>query len=316
MNGRLQRLTTLLRVLGGAALAVWAAMRWGSAAGACVALLFVVGPGLFMLPSFLVLRWVPPAPGLPVAPLGDLLHAWWREVVSVTRVFNWEQPWAEHREPDHLPANAAGRRGMLLLHGYSCNRGLWNVWMRRLRAADVPFIALTQEPAFGSIDSYAPTIDAAMRALHAATGLPPLIVAHSMGGLSARAWWRSQGHPMDRIHRVLTLGTPHHGTLLARLGTTVNARQMRGDSEWLNELARQEPRVLGEHFDCLYGHCDQIVFPAETAVLPGARVLHLPARGHLQLVFEPEAFDRAMSMLKEESPGARTTGLQHRHAAD
>ncbi|PIM55218.1 permease [Roseateles chitinivorans] len=301
MNGRLQRLTSLFRWIVGPLLALWAGSHWNPWVGLALLALFVAGPPLAMLPHFLVLRFIPPAPGLPTAPLGDLLQAWWREVVVVTKVFHWQQPWAEHREPDFLPPaeQARGRRGIVFLHGYSCNRGLWNGWMKALRARGTPFIALTQEPAFGSIDRYAPQVDAAMRALHERTGLAPLIVAHSMGGLSARAWWRSQGHPFDRIHRILTLGTPHHGTLLAKLGTTENARQMRGDSEWLNELARQEPPQVASHFDCLYGHCDQIVFPAETAVLPGARALHLPARGHLQLVFEPQAFDRALALLEE-----------------
>lgn len=305
MNGRLQRLTTLFRWIVGPLLALWAGAHWGVGVGMALIALFVLGPPLTMLPHFLVLRFVPPAPGLPVAPLGDLMQAWWREVLAVTKVFNWQQPWAEHREPDFVPERSLceGRRGVVFLHGYSCNRGLWNGWMRALRERGIPFVAVTQEPAFGSIDRYAPQIDSAMRTLQERTGLAPLIVAHSMGGLSARAWWRSQGHPFDRIHRILTLGTPHHGTLLAKLGTTENARQMRGDSEWLNQLARDEPAAVAGHFDCLYGHCDQIVFPAETAILPGARVLHLPARGHLQLLFEPEAFERALSLLDEPALG-------------
>jgi len=306
MNGRLQRLFSLIRWIVGPLLALWVAGQWGAWIGIAMLALFVLGPPLTMLPHFLVLRVVPPAPGLPTAPLADLLQAWWREVVVVTKVFCWHQPWAEHREPDLLPeaALARGRRGMVLLHGYNCNRGMWNGWMKALRARGIPFIAITQEPAFGSIDRYAPQIDAAMRSLQERTGLAPLIVAHSMGGLSARAWWRSQGHAFDRIHRILTLGTPHHGTLLAKLGTTENARQMRGDSEWLNQMARDEPVQFGSHFDCLYGHCDQIVFPAETAILPGARVLHLPARGHLQLVFEPQAFERALQLLEEPALSA------------
>lgn len=306
MNGRLQRLTSLFRWIVGPLLSAWAGVLWTPWSGLSVLALFVLGPPLTMLPQFLVLRVIPPAPGLPTAPLGDLLHAWWREVVVVTKVFSWQQPWAEHQEPDFIPDAAQGRgqRGVVLLHGYGCNRGLWNGWMKALRKRGIPFIAITQEPAFGSIDRYAPQIEAAMHALQACTGQAPLIVAHSMGGLSARAWWRSQGHAFDRIHRILTLGTPHHGTLLAKLGTTENARQMRGDSEWLNQMAREEPAQLAGHFDCLYGHCDQIVFPAETAILPGARVLHLPARGHLQLVFEPQAFERAMQLLEEPAQRA------------
>jgi len=297
MNGRIHRITSLFRWIGGTLVSAWIAARYGWGWGLATLAVFVAGPPLVMLPGFIALRFFPPAPGLPVAPWADLLQAWWREVIVVTRVFNWQQAWAEHRHTDHLPETTAAPRGVLLLHGYSCNRGLWNTWMPRLRAANIPYIALTQEPAFGSIDAYAPAIDAAMRRLHALTGRPPLIVAHSMGGLCARAWWRSQGHPPERIHRILSLGTPHHGTALARLGSTVNARQMRGDSPWLLQLAAEEPVALGGHFDCLYGHCDQVVFPSETAVLPGARVLHLPARGHLQLVFEPQAYDRALTLV-------------------
>lgn len=297
MNGHIHRFTSLFRWLIGPLLSAWMGARYGVTAGLAVLAIFVAGPALVMLPSFLALRFFPPAPGVPVAPWGDLLAAWWREVVAVTRVFNWDQPWAAQRFPDFLPADTRARRGVLLLHGYSCNRGLWNAWMKRLRADGIPYMAITQEPAFGSIDRYAPAIDDAMRRLQALTGTPPLIVAHSMGGLSARAWWRSVGHAPDRIHRILTLGTPHRGTLLARLGSTVNARQMRDDSPWLLQLADEEPHTLGSHFDCLYGHCDQIVFPSETALLPGARVLHLPARGHLQLVFEPQAYDRAIHLI-------------------
>ncbi|WAC74607.1 alpha/beta fold hydrolase [Roseateles sp. SL47] len=318
MNGLLHRLTSLFRCFGGSLLTAWATYRYGLGVGVGVLALFVAGPALVMLPSFLALRFFPPAPGLPVAAWADLFHAWWREVVVVTRVFSWDQPWAEHRCPDHLPSGTTAPRGVLLLHGYSCNRGLWNHWMKRLREDDIPFIAVTLEPAFGSIDSYAPTIEAAMRQLQTLCGRPPLIVAHSMGGLSARAWWRSVGHAPDRIHRILSLGTPHHGTALARLGTTVNARQMRGDSPWLLQLASEEPDTLGGHFECIYGHCDQIVFPSETAVLPGARVVHLAARGHLQLVFEPEAYDRAISLIHtvEAGPGVRPLPSAHRAGSD
>lgn len=297
MNGLLQRVTSLIRWLGGAALVAWAGQRWGVQEAFWALFAVVLGPGLAMLPGFLVLRFVPTGPGEPAPPLGALLQAWWREVLAVSRVFGWQQPWRERAEPDFLPADAQGPRGMLLLHGYSCNRGLWNTWMRQLRARGVPFIALTLEPAFGSIDRYAPEVERAAKALQDLTGLPPLLVAHSMGGLSARAWWRSVTHLQDRVHRVMTLGTPHRGTWLAKLGSTVNARQMRQDAPWLVELAAVEPADLGLRFDCVYSHCDQVVFPAGTAVLPQASVLHLPARGHLQLVFEPAVFERALGLL-------------------
>jgi triacylglycerol lipase len=40
---------------------------------------------------------------------------------------------------------------------------------------------------FGGIDDYAPLIEQAVQQVTQATGRPPLLVCHSMGGLAARA---------------------------------------------------------------------------------------------------------------------------------
>jgi triacylglycerol esterase/lipase EstA (alpha/beta hydrolase family) len=64
-----------------------------------------------------------------------------------------------------------------------------------------------------------------VRRVTQATGLPPVIVAHSMGGLATRAWLRAFSADA-RVHRVITLGTPHGGTWLgagARLPTGADA---------------------------------------------------------------------------------------------
>jgi pimeloyl-ACP methyl ester carboxylesterase len=81
-------------------------------------------------------------------------------------------------------------RGVVLVHGFLCNRAFWTPWLAPLRARGHAFVAVTLEPAFGSIDDYAPAIEAAVRRVTEATGQAPLIVGHSMGGLAIRAWLR------------------------------------------------------------------------------------------------------------------------------
>ena len=72
-----------------------------------------------------------------------------------------------------------------------------------------------------------------------ATGLPPVLVCHSMGGLAA---WPGCAPAADaRVHRVLTLGTPHAGTWLARFSHTENGCQMRMNSAWLQALVQEPP---------------------------------------------------------------------------
>ena len=49
---------------------------------------------------------------------------------TAPRVFCWRQPFRSNAEPDHLPCGERGRRGVVFVHGFVCNRGLWNPLMR------------------------------------------------------------------------------------------------------------------------------------------------------------------------------------------
>ncbi len=268
-----------------AAGATWA-WQQGRPGWALAWAVFVLGFHAWVMAlEFSMLRMAHGADPAPRATASELLRAWWHEAVTAPRVFGWRQPFRSRREPDHLPPAAGqgqGRRGVLLVHGFVCNRGLWTPWLERLRAQDTPFIAVNLEPVFGSIDDYIPIIDAAVARLHAATGLAPVAVGHSMGGLALRAWWAADGHD-ERLHHAITLGTPHHGTWLARFAMTRNARQMQQVSRWLQTLAQRETPARHARFTCFYSHCDNIVFPPSTATLPGADNRHVPGHAHVHL---------------------------------
>lgn len=242
----------------------------------------------------------PPCPPVPPATRAQLWRAWWGECLSAPWVFLWLQPFCSRRWPDHLPAPVgAGRRGVLLVHGFVCNRGLWNDWLQRLTQHGVPVVAVNLEPVFGRIDDYVDVLDAAVQRLHATTGRAPVVVAHSMGGLALRCW-RAQPGRTARVHHVITLGTPHHGTWLARWAFTPNARQMRLHSPWVQALQQAE-QALGVadygRFTCFYGHADNIVFPARTATLPGADNRHLPGVAHVHMVTCAEPWDELLRRL-------------------
>lgn len=178
---------------------------------------------------------------------------------------------------------------MVLVHGFLCNRGVWLPWLPELRARGHAYVALTLEPAFGSVDDYVAAIDTAMRQVQAATGLPPVLVGHSMGGLAARAWLRTLAQPpAQRVHRILTLGTPHHGTWPARFSHTTNGMQMRLDSPWLQALAASEGTAQRALFSCWYSDCDNIVYPTRSATLDGADNHLLHGLGHVHMVYAPQ----------------------------
>ena len=288
MNGRLQRIWIIARL----AVALLVGWRFGWGWGLATLGLHA---GVLAL-GFVQLRWV----NRPAPTWAQLLRAWAGEVVVSELAFSWRQPWREWAEPDHLPAGA--RASVLLVHGFACNRGRWNGWMKRLRAQGTAFVALSMEPAFGSIDDYADEIEAGVRKLEALTGRTPVLVAHSMGGLAVRAWWRKHGAGHAVPPRVITLGSPHGGTRMARFGQGRNARQMRLRSPWLAELS------LLTDVDCFWTPCDQIVNPAATAILPGSRAHRLDGVGHMGLVHTDEAWQCLQEALRALEPDAAAAG--------
>lgn len=278
------------------------AMAWGG-----VAALAGVSAGVLAV-QFVVSVAVSRSSGQPLAWQGALALAWWHEVVMALTVFVWRQPWRWRAWPDRLanvpPAGAlpaptvgAGPRGVLLVHGFMCNRGLWNGWHAELSRRAQPVVAVNLEPFRGSIDDYVPIIEHAVAALTAATGRAPLVVAHSMGGLAMRAWLRATPDGARRVAHIVTVGTPHQGTWLARWALATNARQMQLNSPWLRALAAREPPDVGHLFTCWHSCADNIVFPLGTAVLPGSQARYLPHVGHVALVDHPQVRADTLALL-------------------
>lgn len=190
---------------------------------------------------------------------------------------------------------------VLLIHGYACNSGYWLPMSKLLARAGISHYGVDLEPPGAPIDDFVPQVHAAVERLCAATGSPQVIVlAHSMGGLVARAYLRRHG--AARIARVITLGTPHHGTALAGFGPGSNAVQMRRDSDWLASLAATEAYLQRQLFSSIYSVHDNIVSPQESSDLPGARNLVFGAVGHVALGRHPEIMRCALSEIKTATP--------------
>jgi triacylglycerol esterase/lipase EstA (alpha/beta hydrolase family) len=234
--------------------------------------------------------------GVPVPTAVQLLRAWVAETREMVRVFYGRMPFRWQTPPDLLNRAGAARRGVVFIHGFVCNRGFWAPWTQRLQADGRAFVAVNLEPVFSSIEDYAAIIEDAVQRVTASTGLPPVLVCHSMGGLVARSWLRAM-NAGPRVHAVVTIGTPHRGTWLGRFSTTDNGRQMQLNSDWLSRLAAAEAATAQPPFTCWYSNCDNIVFPVSTATLPHAENRLVPGRAHVALAFAPEVMDSTLAAL-------------------
>lgn len=289
------------------AIATGVAVILGSFAGGIALAFALSGRGL----------WVghgdrPPAPPVELAAtrrplrLPDALRCYATECLAVLRMFNWLQPF---RARARFAPTADARPGrdappVLLVHGYACGRAIWLDMQPALAAAGYRCKGIDLEPVFGDIDDYAHALLAAMQRISAETGRAPLLVCHSMGGLAARAALQLAGDD-DACAGVVTLGSPHHGSALARFGGGHNARQMRCGSPWLRALAAAEtPRSRARMISVFSWH-DSIAGPPGTGWLDGAGHIPLSGIGHVSLLRHPAAVRAVLDALAELSARGR-----------
>lgn len=294
---RLQQATTFTLV---AASLGWLVWHWTSSPARAVIgfLLIAMGYSLFLAAQFVVLRFVGGHDGTTRPRIGELVRAWLGETAAAPRVFAWRQPFRWRAVPDLLEPGSSlmPKRGVVFIHGFVCNRGFWTPWLERLRALGHPFVAVNLEPVFGSIDDYVPVIEDAVERVTKATGLSPVLVCHSMGGLAARAWLAAT-HGHDRVHHVITIGSPHHGTWLGRFSHMVNGSQMRLGSDWIQALESRGATAHRDNFTCWYSNCDNIVFPVATATLPGADNRLIRGVAHVELAFDRRVMDASLEKI-------------------
>lgn len=138
-------------------------------------------------------------------------------------------------------------------------------------------------------------VDAAMQRTGAAS---VDVVGYSAGGLVARIWVADLGG--DTVaRRVVTIGSPHHGTQLAGLaadtapGACPACTQMAPDSDLLRQLNAGDETPDGPEYISIWTTLDETVTPPDSARLEGA--LAIPVQsvcadsrvGHGQLPSDP-----------------------------
>lgn len=303
-------------VAGTLAYAAWA---WHEVVGGASALWFVAGalailfgaPALFTAMWFAVAWvWRTPRPPDKQIGFGATVRLYVNEARSIMRngprmAFAW---WGLADPP---PAPAAAP--VLLLHGVLCNGAMWLDWLRRLPACGLgPVYALSYGPPLLPIEAFADQTAARIDAILAATGARQLtLVGHSMGGLVARAYLQRYGGA--KVRKLVTIGTPHHGSVHAWMFPGACLAQMRPGSAWLAAFNRDEGSAPPAPIVSLLSWHDSMVAPQKSSWLAGATNVELIGVGHNALLADASVFERvaveldraaAEAAAERRSPGA------------
>ena len=210
---------------------------------------------------------------------------------------------------------------VLLVPGYGGSTAALEVLAATLqdRGRDATVVALAGDGT-GDLREQAGVLETAAEAALRRTGAASVdVVGYSAGGVVARLWVREHGGD-SLARRVVTLGSPHHGTSVAALAVQITpqscpegCRQLAPDSALLAALNAGDETPSGPRFVSIWSSADQVVTPPESAQLAGAvdvRVQSVCPRSvveHGELPTDPQVQAIVLSELGTEEPSVPDT---------
>lgn len=212
----------------------------------------------------------------------------------------------------HVRDIVAAGTPILLVHGMVDNRSVFTLLRRGLRRKGFGHVAtVNYSPFTADLRDAARVLAQRVEEISARTGYERIhVVGHSLGGLVARYYVQCLGGA-DRVHTLVTLGTPHAGTLAARALPAVSplVRQLRPGSALLTELAAPAPgartRVIA-----FWSDLDPLVVPARNAraVHPDLATRNVLVRGvgHMSLPIHPSVVREICTALAHLDPDGQT----------
>jgi pimeloyl-ACP methyl ester carboxylesterase len=192
---------------------------------------------------------------------------------------------------------------ILLVHGMIDNRAIFAVLKRRLRRLGFGrVLTINYSPVTNDIRQAARDLAAEVEAVVAQTGYERIhVVGHSLGGLIARYYVQRLGGD-ERVHTLVTLGSPHSGTLTARLLPMQLCRQLRPGSDLYTELAQPAERCR-TRFVAYWSDLDQMILPHSGARLDHpdlyVRNVRVHGVGHMSLPLDGQVVHEISGLLSE-----------------
>ncbi len=193
--------------------------------------------------------------------------------------------WIIGRQPETSPSaderqSMSKRRGpVVLVHGMGVNGGSMLLLRQRLlRDGWGPVCCFNYLSHAADVETAAAELRTYVERVAATSTEPVTLIGHSLGGLVIRYYARH--FPSPRVRRLLTLGTPHRGTILAR--------------RWLPALAPGSKLLVAlnaadrppQQFDVItiYSSFDALILPPANAVYDNAFNIQLNNVGHNALL--------------------------------
>ena len=208
-------------------------------------------------------------------------------------VLLWWTLRAAFRSGLRQPKGVVTGRPVLCVHGLFLNdTTMWGI-RQRLRSLGRPTRAVFMGLPIPTPRTYSEPLTRVMREM--AARFPDEgfeIVAHSIGGVMTREVLTRNPELATSVHRIVTLGSPHHGTAVVRwIHFGPIYKMLALDSDYLKGLADFRTLAPCADVTTLATQHDLVVYPVWTSFLEGALRVTMSEVSHLGLLTEPRALD-------------------------
>jgi triacylglycerol esterase/lipase EstA (alpha/beta hydrolase family) len=228
-----------------------------------------------------------------------------------------------HRDPGVTPVAQDAQPPVLLVPGYGGSTSELGALVAALRAdGRTARIVELGHSSTGDLHDQADVLDRAVRDVLDDTGAHSVdLVGYSAGGVTVRVWLADhRGGGVAR--RVVTLGSPHHGTAVAGLAADVApdscptaCQQLAPDSDLLRELNAHDETPAGPLWVSIWTEDDKTVVPPTSGRLTGAVAFSVQSvcpgdeLSHAALPSDPAVVATVLLELGRAAPAVPTSAV-------
>lgn len=198
-------------------------------------------------------------------------------------------------------ALAAERNPVLLIHGIDDTRAVMQPLGRYLEDHGWRTFAFDMVPSNGQVgfDELARQVKRQVAEVRARTGAEKVdLVGFSLGGMVARVYLQELGGVAE-VERLVTISSPHHGSLMAYFRWNVLGEELRPGSKAYERLNGNLESLSHVRHTAIWTPFDLMILPSWSSVLPGAREVRIPVALHPLMLRDARCHEAVSTALRE-----------------
>lgn len=197
----------------------------------------------------------------------------------------------------HEDSESGSKRCIVLMHGYSRNEVDW-IWFKNNLNIDgdivTPTLPLVDDTLYASAQALAAVI---IKLSEHKKYDEFVLVGHSMGGVISSLAAESFDFVKNKTTKVVTIGSPFHGTKISALGVGTAARELLPKSKPLAEL-RDKVKVSSIDYYAIVTNIDHMILPWDATIVENMKYKVVDGVGHMQMIYNQDVLSTIEDLIE------------------